>query len=49
MGESRGAYRVLVRNSEGKDHYEDLGADGILLKLILKISEGESMGWIGKV
>ena len=28
MGDRRGAYRVLVGISEGKNHLEDLGIDG---------------------
>jgi hypothetical protein len=28
IGERSGAYRVLVRKPEGKDHLEDLGRDG---------------------
>jgi hypothetical protein len=37
MGERNGAYGVLVRKHEGKDHFEDLGINGsIIIKLILK-------------
>jgi hypothetical protein len=36
-----------VEKPEGKDHYEDLGVDGILLKLILKKSDGWE--WIDQV
>jgi hypothetical protein len=38
-GEQR-CIQSLVEKPEGKDHYEDLGVDGILLKLILKKSDG---------
>ena len=37
LWERRGAYRVLVGRSEGKDHLEDPGVDGrIILKWIFK-------------
>jgi hypothetical protein len=32
MGERRGAYRVLVRKPEGRNHLEDPGVDGRILK-----------------
>jgi hypothetical protein len=36
MGEMRSAYEVLVRRPEGKNHSEDLSADGrIILKWFL--------------
>jgi hypothetical protein len=45
MGE-RGAYRVLVGQHEGKNHFEDSGIDGrIILRWILR-SGMEGMGWI---
>jgi len=40
MGDSRGAYRVLVK-SEGKRPLGNLGVEGIILKWIFKQSEGE--------
>jgi hypothetical protein len=37
MGDRRGAYRVFVGRSKGKNHLENLGIDeGIILKWILK-------------
>jgi hypothetical protein len=43
MGESRGAYRVLVGKSEGRNHLEDPGVNGrIILKWILR-------GWMGDI
>ena len=37
MGDSNGAYNVLVGRPEGKNHLENLGLDGtILLKWIYK-------------
>ena len=37
MGEERGAYRFLVGNSEGRDHWGDLGVDGWII-----------LGWISR-
>ena len=31
VGERRGAYRVLVGKSEGKNHLENPGVDGMIL------------------
>jgi hypothetical protein len=36
MGDGRSAHRFLVRRPEGKNHFEDLGVDGRILKLIFK-------------
>jgi hypothetical protein len=37
MGEGRGAYRVLVGKSEGKNHWGDTGIDGrIILRWIFR-------------
>jgi hypothetical protein len=37
MGERRGAYRILVGKSEGRNHLENPGIDGrIILKWILE-------------
>ena len=37
MGDSKAAYRVLVRNMKARDHLEDLGADGkVIQKWILR-------------
>jgi hypothetical protein len=45
MGERKGAYRVLVGNTEENDHLEDSGVDGrIVLKWLLKWHG--SMDWI---
>jgi len=36
-GERRGAYRILVRKPEGKNHLEDPGVDGkIILRRIFR-------------
>jgi hypothetical protein len=40
MGDSRGAYRVLVRRAEGK-RLGKLGVERIILKWMLKKYEGE--------
>ena len=37
MGEERGAYRVLVGKPEGRDHWGDLGVDGLII-----------LGWISR-
>jgi len=43
MGDKRVAHGVLVGNLRGRDHLEDLGADGrIILKLIFKKWNGEA-------
>jgi hypothetical protein len=45
MGESRGAYRVLVGNLREGDHLEDTGVDGrIILKWISERLDGGG-GW----
>jgi hypothetical protein len=37
LGDRRGAYRVLVRRPEEREHLEDLGIDGkVILKLAFK-------------
>jgi hypothetical protein len=41
MGEGRGAYRILVGRTEGRNHSEDPGVDGrIILKWIFKKWDG---------
>ena len=41
MGDRRGVYRVLVGNLEGKNHLEDLDADGrIILRWIFRMWDG---------
>jgi hypothetical protein len=45
IGERRGAYRILVGRSEGRNHLEDPGVDGIILKWIFKKWNG-GMDWI---
>jgi hypothetical protein len=35
MGEMRNAYKILVGKPEGKNHSEDLGVDGRMLKCTL--------------
>jgi hypothetical protein len=44
MGKGRGAHSILVGRPEGRNHLEDLGVDGIILKWIFKKCDG--MGWI---
>jgi hypothetical protein len=47
MCEKRNAYRVLVGQSQGKDHLEDLGVDvRIILKWELKKKWWECDDWI---
>jgi hypothetical protein len=37
MGESRGVYKVLVENPEGKDHLEEATVDGrVILRWIFR-------------
>jgi hypothetical protein len=44
MMEMRNAYKIFIRNPQGKNHLGDLGVDGrIILKCILKIM----CVWIG--
>jgi hypothetical protein len=31
MGEMRNAYNIMVKNLKGRDHSEDLGADGCII------------------
>jgi hypothetical protein len=31
MGERKGAYRVLVGEPEGNNHFEDTGVDGMII------------------
>jgi len=41
MGDSRGAYRILMGKPEGKNHFEDPGVDrGIILKWVFKNGGG---------
>jgi hypothetical protein len=41
MGEKRGAYRVLVEKTEGKNHLEDLGINGmIIFRRIFRMWDG---------
>jgi hypothetical protein len=48
VGDRRGAYRVLVRRPEERDHLEDTGVDGwIILKFFLKKRDGEA--WTGLI
>jgi hypothetical protein len=43
IGDGRNPHRFLVRRPEGKNHFEDLGIDGmIILKLIFKKWEREA-------
>jgi hypothetical protein len=45
MGAGRGAYRILVGKPEGRNHLEDPGVDGIILKCIFKKWDG-GLQWI---
>jgi hypothetical protein len=48
MGESRGTYRVLVRNLRERDHFEDPGVDGsVILRWIFRKWDGRA--WTGSV
>ena len=48
MGETGGAYRVLVGKPEGKDHLDDLGVDErIIIKCILNKRDGGT--WTGLI
>jgi hypothetical protein len=47
MGQRRGAYRVLVREPEGRNHLENPGVDGrIMLKRIFERLGGGDTNWI---
>jgi hypothetical protein len=47
MGEKRGVYRVLVRKPEERDHLEDPGVDGRILRCVFrKWDVGVGMDWI---
>jgi hypothetical protein len=35
MAEMKNVYKFFVENSEGKNHLEDLGVDGRILKSVL--------------
>ena len=48
MGEERGVYRVLVGKPEGRNHWEDLGVDGEILRLISRrwdVGIWTGLGW----
>jgi hypothetical protein len=34
MGEGEGVYRIVVEKPEGKNHLEDTGVDGMILRWI---------------
>jgi hypothetical protein len=47
MGESRGAYRILVGNLRERDHLEDLGMERkVILKWIFKKAGWLDVDWI---
>jgi hypothetical protein len=39
MGEIKNAYRVLARKPEGRCFLEDLGINGLILKMVLRKSK----------
>jgi hypothetical protein len=48
IGDGRSAHRFLIRRPEGKNQFEDLGTDGmIILKLIFKKWKREA--WTGLI
>jgi uncharacterized membrane protein YeaQ/YmgE (transglycosylase-associated protein family) len=50
MGESRGAYRVIVGKREGRIHLKDRGIDGaIILNWILKNWNEVGVAWTGSI
>jgi hypothetical protein len=42
VGKRRGAYRVLVEKPQRRNHLEDLGVDGSIIKWIFKKWDGEA-------
>ena len=46
MGERRGVYRVLVGKPEGKNHLEDPGVDGRIIRWISRKWGYGGMDWI---
>jgi hypothetical protein len=43
IGDRKGAYRVLVGNVKERDHLEDPGLDGIILRWIFRKLAGGGM------